>query len=178
MWFLAWIVLAVGCFGERDLGGQEGSASPSDDAEPAPSLTGFEVFRFRLGSIEDTGEADQGAAPLALNCDLMFSLTASENQAEACEGCALAFTVSYGLNSAKSSDDGLCEKLGYLDGFGGVYAYHPDYEDYGPSWLLLDDDTWVLRGAAALKDDQLTYDYRVEDAQTYYSYSRSGNIGL
>jgi hypothetical protein len=79
---------------------------------------------------------------------------------------------------AKSSDDGLCETLGYLDGFGGIYAYHPDFEGYGPSWLMSDEDTWVFRGAAVLKDDQLTYRYDIEDAATYYRYSRYGSIDL
>ena len=199
MRLLVLTLLASGCFWSPNLGGQEGSAqspqSPTEadadtdadtdvdadtdadtdtDTDFDPSRTGIEVFQFRLGSLGDSGGTDQGAP--ALNCDLVFSLSASEAEAADCEGCAFAFAVSYELEPDKSSDDGLCETLGYLDGFGGVYAYHPDYEDYGPSWLLSDDDTWVLRGAAVLKDGQLTYDYSIEDAETYYSYSRSGRI--
>ncbi len=181
------LALLTSCFGDPDLGGQEGSAhNPEADADTDadtdadsdtdadtdadtdvdPGLSGIERFRFHAGGGSRAAEV--------LNCELYFDLSGVA-VSELCEGCTFGFDVTYTLDTAQSVDDGTCESLGYTAGFGGVYAYDPDLDGYGPAWLRAYYGSWYASGAAVLKDSTLTYTYTSGDPEQYYTYERLGN---
>ena len=180
-----WMLLVLpGCLVGMDPGGQEGgSGTPEADADTDadtdadsdadtdadPSLSGLEVFRYR----SDKGDVVGAAAPLS--CELTFQLVGTAASTAECEGCEFAFDVDYTLIDEKSVDDGTCAGLGYFDGFGGTYAYHPDFEGYGPSWLLSYYGTWTYSASAVLKEDSFTYRYTVGSDDAYYFYDRIGS---